>query len=196
MIEKLLAKQIIDYLKGTNYFDYLLPANEYFYNLITSQLAWAVEHNNCISAAECLGYEIKQSDDEASALEIWGSWSIPSLPLLPGPLWPGGEAPNRFLSMGQIELTACKQMSVVQLWLLYNNTWNRLTVCQKKRGQAHLRVLSTKCIYKLYICIYIYIYVCVCACVCVCKEDLALNNLQWLICHKTQLNQIIFNMYV
>ena len=24
------------------------------------------------------------------------------------------------------------------------------------------------------------------------KEDLALNNLQWLICHKTQLNQIIY----
>ena len=24
------------------------------------------------------------------------------------------------------------------------------------------------------------------------KEDLALNNLQWLICHKTQLNQILY----
>ena len=24
------------------------------------------------------------------------------------------------------------------------------------------------------------------------KEDLALNNLQWLICHKTQQNQIIY----
>ena len=24
------------------------------------------------------------------------------------------------------------------------------------------------------------------------KEDLALNNLQWLICHKTQPNQIIY----
>ena len=24
------------------------------------------------------------------------------------------------------------------------------------------------------------------------KEDLALNNLQWLICHKTKLNQIIY----
>ena len=31
-----------------------------------------------------------------------------------------------------------------------------------------------------------------CVCVCVCKEDLALNNLQWLICHKTQPNQIIY----
>ena len=34
--------------------------------------------------------------------------------------------------------------------------------------------------------IYIYICVCVCVCVCVCKQDLALNNVQWLICHKTQ----------
>ena len=31
------------------------------------------------------------------------------------------------------------------------------------------------------------------------KEDLALNNLQWLICHKTKANQTksyIFNIYV
>ena len=31
-------------------------------------------------------YDIKQSDGEAPALEIWGMWSTPSLPLLPGPL--------------------------------------------------------------------------------------------------------------
>ena len=28
------------------------------------------------------------------------------------------------------------------------------------------------------------------------KEDLALNNLQWLICHKTQPNQIIYLIYM
>ena len=28
------------------------------------------------------------------------------------------------------------------------------------------------------------------------KEDLALNNLQWLICHKTKPNQIIYIEYV
>ena len=28
------------------------------------------------------------------------------------------------------------------------------------------------------------------------KEDLALNNLQWLICHKTQPNQIIYIGYI
>ena len=28
------------------------------------------------------------------------------------------------------------------------------------------------------------------------KKDLALNNLQWFMCHKTQTNKIIFNMYI
>ena len=31
--------------------------------------------------------------------------------------------------------------------------------------------------------------VCVCVWVCVYKDDLALNNLQWLICHKTKPNR-------
>ena len=28
------------------------------------------------------------------------------------------------------------------------------------------------------------------------KKSLALNNLQWLICHKSQLNQIIYILYI
>ena len=36
-------------------------------------------------------------------LELWGMWSTPSLPSLPGPLWPGVVAPDRVLSVGQIE---------------------------------------------------------------------------------------------
>ena len=51
---------------------------------------------------ECPGYDIKQSDGEAPALEVWGMWSTLSLPLLPGPLWPKVVAPDRVLSMGQI----------------------------------------------------------------------------------------------
>ena len=45
---------------------------------------------------------------------------------------------------------------------------------------------------------HIYIYVCVCVCVCVCvyKEDLALNNLQWFICHKTKINQAKLVFYL
>ena len=37
-------------------------------------------------------------------LEIQRMQSTPSLPSLPGPLWPKAEALDRVLSMGQIEL--------------------------------------------------------------------------------------------
>ena len=37
-------------------------------------------------------------------LGLWGMQNTLSLPLLPGPLWPGDVAPDRVLSMGQIEL--------------------------------------------------------------------------------------------
>ena len=38
---------------------------------------------------ECPGYDTKQSDNEVPViLEPWGMWITPSLPSLPGPLWP------------------------------------------------------------------------------------------------------------
>ena len=50
---------------------------------------------------ECPEYDTKQSDGEVPVmLEFWGMQSIASLPLLPGPLWPGVVAPDRALSMG------------------------------------------------------------------------------------------------
>ena len=50
---------------------------------------------------ECPAYDTKQSDGEVPAvLELWGMRSTPSLPSLPGPLWPGVVAPDRALSMG------------------------------------------------------------------------------------------------
>ena len=36
-------------------------------------------------------------------MELWGMQSTPSLPSLPGQLWPGVLAADRVLSMGQIE---------------------------------------------------------------------------------------------
>ena len=36
--------------------------------------------------------------------EFGGIWSTPSLPSLPGPLWPEVVAPDSVLSMGQLEL--------------------------------------------------------------------------------------------
>ena len=53
---------------------------------------------------ECPKYDIKNSDGEAPALELWGMWSTSSLPSLTGPLWLGVVAPDRVLYMGQIEM--------------------------------------------------------------------------------------------
>ena len=54
---------------------------------------------------ECPEYDIKQYDCEASVmLELCGMRRIPSLPSLPGPLWPRVIAPYIVLPIGQIEL--------------------------------------------------------------------------------------------
>ena len=42
--------------------------------------------------------------NEVPALELREMWCTRSLPLFPSPLWPGVVAPDRVLSMGQIEL--------------------------------------------------------------------------------------------
>ena len=61
----------------------------------------------------------KQTDGEAPVLVFWRMQSSSSLSLLPGLLWPGVVAPERFLSMGQIELfdilTVCQQMTYAKL---------------------------------------------------------------------------------
>ena len=51
-------------------------------------------------ANECPEYDTKQSDGEVPVmLKLWGMQTVPSLPLLPGSLWPDVVAPNRALSM-------------------------------------------------------------------------------------------------
>ena len=70
---------------------------------------------------ECSRYDTKQSDGEAPIMEeLWRLLqSTPSLLLHPGSLYPGVVAPDRVLSMGQIELfdilTACKQQTYAKL---------------------------------------------------------------------------------
>ena len=50
---------------------------------------------------ECLCYDTKQSNGEVLAmLKLWGMQNTPSLPSLPGPLWPSVVASDRALSMG------------------------------------------------------------------------------------------------
>ena len=85
----------------------------------------AVEYTNCISAEgldspnEYPGYDTKQFYGEAPVmLELWGMQSTPLLPSLPGPLWPGVVAPDRALSMGQIELYCM----LILNWIVGNRT--------------------------------------------------------------------------
>ena len=86
-----------------------------FIQLSTAQSDRAVEYTDRISAEgynppttttnKCPEYGIKISYGEAPImLELCGMRGTPSLPLLPGQLWPRVGAPNRALSMSQIEL--------------------------------------------------------------------------------------------
>ena len=53
---------------------------------------------------ECPRYNTKLSDGEVQVmLELWGMQSTPSLPSHPGRLWLEVVAPDRVLSIGQIE---------------------------------------------------------------------------------------------
>ena len=66
-----------------------------------AQSAGTVEYRGVRPPNECSGYDTKQSDGEAPVmLGLWGIQSTPSLPLFPGPLWPGMVAPGPALSMG------------------------------------------------------------------------------------------------
>ena len=68
---------------------------------------------------KCPGYDTKQSDSEAQVmLELRSIQSTSSLPLLPGPLWPGMVVPDRVLFMGQIELECVLMLN----WIGWDET--------------------------------------------------------------------------
>ena len=78
---------------------------------VLAQSAGAAEYTDCISVKgkdtpnECPQYDSKQFDGEVPVmLELWEMWSTPLLPSLTGPHWTRVVAPNRVLSMSQIEL--------------------------------------------------------------------------------------------
>ena len=62
--------------------------------------------------------------------------------------------------------------------MLQSNTWNHSTVCKKMSLSLFKKVINKMCLQIKYI-FNIYMY----------EEDLALNNLQWLICLKVKPNQ-------
>ena len=71
----------------------------------TCVVGWDCRIHRLLLCNECPGYDAKQSDGEVPGmLELWGMQIIPLLPLLPGPLLPEVVAPDRVLSMGQVEL--------------------------------------------------------------------------------------------
>ena len=66
-------------------------------------------------------------------LELWGMWTTPSLPSLPGPLWLGIVAPDWALSMGQIELNCVLVLKGIAL--------NRTVLTFKLRTYDKLKLL-------------------------------------------------------
>ena len=93
-----------------------------------SQWARAVEYTDYFSAEnhsdKCPGYDTKQSDDEVPVmLELWGMRSSDSLQSFPDLPWPEVIAPDRVLSMSQIELNCVLMLN----W----NVWSRTVLYAK-----------------------------------------------------------------
>ena len=85
-------------------------------------------------------FDTKQSDQEVPyMLELWGMRSIPSLPLLPGPLWPRVVAPDRVLSLGQIELNCVLMLN----WI----AWDGTVFCMLDRIVCNRTVLTFNCVW-------------------------------------------------
>ena len=83
-----------------------------------TQSAGAVEYTDCITAEgqdspnEYPAYDTKQFEGDAPVMhELWGMQSSPLLSLIPGPLWPRVVAPDRVLSMSQIELNCALMLN-------------------------------------------------------------------------------------
>ena len=86
-----------------------------------AQSAGAVEYTNWrkTSSQWVSWYDTKQSDCEAPImLKLWGNQNTQSLPSLSGPLWPRVAAPDKVISMGQIELNCVLMLT----WIV----WNRI----------------------------------------------------------------------
>ena len=73
---------------------------------------------------DCPGYDTKQSKGEVpGVLELWGMRSTPSLPSLPGPLWPGVVAPDKGPIYGLNRTNSILMLK----WIAWVNwiAWNR-----------------------------------------------------------------------
>ena len=87
---------------------------------------------------ECPGYDTKQSNHEVPVmLKLLRMQSTPSLPSLPGQLWPGVVVPDRVLSMDLIELKFVLKLNWIAL--------NRTVLTFKLYTYAELNYLKWNC---------------------------------------------------
>ena len=104
--------------------NYILP--QLFFNRHLAPADWGYKINRLFLCRavrsplnECLGYNIKPSNDEIPALENWRIWNTPSLALLSGPLYPGVVASDWVTSMDQIEQTVCTNKWLMSICFCY-----------------------------------------------------------------------------
>ena len=114
-------------------------------------------------------------------LEVCGMWSTLLLPSFSGLLWLGVVAPDMVISMGQIELNCILTLN----WIL----WNRAV------SDNETLYLSLREFFEIGLFCVLNWFVWSCT-VYMFKIDLALDNLQWLICHKTKPNQTKQNNFL
>ena len=101
-------------------------------------------------------------------------WSTPSLSSLSCPLWSGVVASDRVLSMDRIELNCVLMLN----WI----AWNRTVLTFNLRTYAKLNCLKWNCFCMITWIVWnraVYMY----------KNGFGINNLQWLMCHKTKPDQ-------
>ena len=116
-------------------------------------------------------------------------WCTSSLLSLPGSVWPGVVAPDRVLSMGQIGLNCVFMLD----WIVWNRTvfdiesvlrlnwivWIRTVWINWIAWNRNVFLTIKLCTYAKLNCLKLELIICI-------KMELALNNLQRLMCHKTQ----------
>ena len=130
-------------------------------------LSWGIRHP---PTNECPGYDTKQSDGEVTViLKLWGMQTTPLLSSLPGPLWSGVVAPDRVLSIGQIEVNCVLMLS----WTAWNRTVLDIEpvylelLCKQKTILILNRIVWNRTVYMY-------------------KNGFDINNLQWSMCYQTK----------
>ena len=106
---------------------------------------------------------LKKSDGEVPVMvECWEMQSTLSLPSLPVPLWLGVLAPDRVLSMGQIELNSVLMLN----WI----AWNRIILTFNQHTYAILNCSKQKFLHLNYV--FMLNWIVLNETVCVCETEL------------------------